>query len=52
MIIGSDDTKGRGKPKLKLNAVVKNDMIGLNLSEYLNLDKAQQCKRIHVADPS
>ena len=34
MIIGSDNTKGRGRLKLTLDAVVKNDMIDLNLGEH------------------
>ena len=52
MIIGSDNTKGRGKPKLTLYTVVKNDMIELNLGEHLALDRVQWRKRIHVADPN
>ena len=39
MIIGSDNTKGSGKPKLTLDAVVKNDMIELHLGEHLALDR-------------
>ena len=42
IIIGSDDTRGRGRMKVTLNAVVKIDiMIGLNLSEHLALNRAQ-----------
>ena len=41
MIIGSNDIRERGRPKLTLDAVVKNDMIGLNLNEHLALDRAQ-----------
>ena len=41
IIIGSDNTEGRGRPKLTLDAVVKNDMIGLNIGEYLALDRVQ-----------
>ena len=48
MIIDSDDTRGRCRSKLTLDVVVKNDMIGLNLSEHL---RAQRPKRIHVAGP-
>ena len=33
-----------------MDAVVKNDIIGLNLSEHLTLDWAQCHKMIHVAD--
>ena len=43
-------TLERGKLKLTLEAVVKKDMLGLNLSEHLTLDRAQWCKMIHVAD--
>ena len=52
MIIGSDDTRGRGRPKLTLDAVVKNDMIGLNFSEHMGFDRAQWHKKIHIADPN
>ena len=38
MIIGSDDTRGRHRLKLTLNAVVKKN-IGLNLTEHLALDR-------------
>ena len=41
-----------GEPKLTLDAVVKNDMIGLNLNEHLAVDRAQWRKRIHVAHPN
>ena len=40
MIIGNDSTRGRGKSKLTLDVVVKNDMIGLNPSEHLVFDRA------------
>ena len=43
MIIDSDITRGRGRVKLTLDAVVKNDMIVLNLREHLALDRAQWC---------
>ena len=51
MIIGTDDTRGRSRLKLTLDAVVKNDMIKLNLSEHLALDRTQWRKKIHVVDP-
>ena len=35
MIIGRDNTRERDRPKLTLDAVIKNDMIGLNFGEYL-----------------
>ena len=38
MIIGSEDTRGRDKPKLILDAVVKYDIIELNLSKHLALN--------------
>ena len=38
MIIDSDNTRGMDRPKLISDAVVKNDVIGLNLNEYLVLD--------------
>ena len=50
--IGYDSTRGRGRPKLILDVVVKNDMIGLNLSEHFALDGTKWHKRIHVADPN
>ena len=50
MIIGNDDIRGRGWPKLTIDAVIKNDMIVLNLNEYLALDRVQWYKKIHVAD--
>ena len=50
MIIGNDNTRMRGRSKLTLNAVVKNDMIELNLDEHLALDRTQWRKKIHVAD--
>ena len=50
MIIGSDGTKGSDRPKLILDAVVKDDTIQLNRSEHLALDRAQWHKRIYVAD--
>ena len=37
MIISNNNTRGRGKLKLILVAVVKKDMIELNLNEYLAL---------------
>ena len=39
MIISSDNTRERGKLKLTLGAIVKKDIIELNLSEYLALDR-------------
>ena len=41
MIIGNNSTRGIGRLKLTLNEVVKKDMIELNLSEHLALDRAQ-----------
>ena len=52
MIIGNDNARGRGRPNLTLDAVVKKDMIGLNLGEHLALDRAQWRKMIHIADPN
>ena len=40
MTIGSDNTIERGGLKLMLDAVLKNDMVELNLSEHLTLDRA------------
>ena len=40
MIISNDITRGRSRAKLKLDAIVKKDMIGLNFSEHLASDKA------------
>ena len=50
IIIGSDNTRWRGRPKLILDAVVKNDIIGSNLGEHLAFDRAQWLKKILVAD--
>ena len=41
MIIGNDNTRGKGRPKFSMDAVLKKDMIELNLSEHLALDRAQ-----------
>ena len=41
MIISSDNTRGRGRLKLTLDVVVKNNIIGLNYSEHLAFDRAQ-----------
>ena len=38
IILDSDNTKGRGRPKLILDVVVKNDKIELNLGDHLALD--------------
>ena len=38
--------------KLTLDVVVKKDMIKLNLSEHLDLDRAQWRKMIHLSDPN
>ena len=52
MIIGSYDTRRRGRPKLTLDTLVENDMIGsdLTLVHIWPLDRAQWRKIIHVAD--
>ena len=52
MIISNDNTRGRSRPKLTLDVVIKEDMIGLNLSEHLAPERAQWYKMIHVADPN
>ena len=52
MVIGSDNTRQRRRPKLTLDAVVRNDMIGLNFGKHLALDRAQWRKMIYVADPN
>ena len=52
MIICNDNTRRRGKLKVTLDAIVSNDMIGLNLSKYLALIRAQLCKIIHIAADS
>ena len=41
MFIGSDDIIGRSRPKLTLEAIVKSDIIGLNLNEHLTTDRIQ-----------
>ena len=41
MIIGSDNTRGRDKPKLILDGIVKQDMIGLSIGEHLALERAE-----------
>ena len=51
MIIGNYGTRW-SRPKLRLDALVKNGVIGLNLNEHLTLDRAQCRKRIYVADPN
>ena len=52
MIISNDNTRRRSRPNLTLDVVVKNDMSGLNLNQYLALDRTQWRKKIHVADPN
>ena len=47
MIIDNDCNRGRGR-----DVIVKNNKIGLNLSEHLALDRVQWRKMIHVADPN
>ena len=39
MSISNDSIRERGRAKLTLDAIVKNDMIGLNFSEHLTFDK-------------
>ena len=50
MIIRSDNIIRKDRPKLTLDAVVKNDMIKLNLVEHLVIDRAQWHKKIHVTN--
>ena len=50
MIIGNDNTRGRGRLKLTLDVIVKNNLIEMNLSKYLALDRIQWRKMIYVAD--
>ena len=52
MIVFNDNTRERGRPKITLDAVVKEDMIGLNISEHLTSHRVQWSKRIDVADPN
>ena len=52
MVIGNDSTWGKSRPKLTLDAVVKKDMMGLNSSDHLALDRAYLHKMIHVAEPN
>ena len=40
MIVGNNNTRGRGRPKLTLDTVVNKNMIGLNFSEHLANDKS------------
>ena len=41
MIIGNDNTRGRGRTNLILDVVVKNDMLGLDFNQYLTIVRAQ-----------
>ena len=50
-IIGSDNTRERDRPKV-FDAVVKMDMIELNIGEHLTFDRVQWHKMIHVANPN
>ena len=52
MIISNNNTRESGRLKLTFDAVVKNNMIGLNLSKYLTFNRARWRKMIHVADPN
>ena len=51
-IIVEGHTRGRGRPKLTLKAVVRKDLRALNITEHEALDRAQWKNRIHVADPN
>ena len=50
-IINIDNIRGKGKPKLALNAIAKKYIIGLSLGEHLTFYRAQQHKKIHVIAP-
>jgi hypothetical protein len=43
--------KGRGRPKITLIEVVKNDMLIKKVTESMTSDRIEWRKRIHVADP-
>ena len=52
MIIDNNNTRGRSSPNLTLDAVIKKDILGLNLSQHLAHNKAQWLKMIHIVDPN
>ncbi|KAI8524936.1 hypothetical protein RHMOL_Rhmol13G0188500 [Rhododendron molle] len=51
MIALGSNAKGRGRPKLTLDAVGCKDLSKVDLCEQVALDRAQWRKRIYVADP-
>ena len=48
----SSNVRGRGRPKLTLDAVIRKDMSLLGLNEQISLERSQWKLRIHVADPN
>ena len=40
MIIDNNNIRRRGRPKLTLNTIIKNDMISLNFDEHLTVNRA------------
>lgn len=53
MLTVGDNTKGRGRPKLTLEAVVRKDLGSLDITEHEALDRSKwKKKQIHVADPN
>ena len=52
MIVLDSRARGRGRPKLTLDAVIRKDLGLLNLSEEFTLDRAQWKNKVHVSDPN
>ena len=44
-------SRGRGRPRLKLESIVNRDMTLLDLTKQVTLDRTKWRRRIHVADP-
>src|SRR5450432_2740227 len=48
----SSNARGRGRPKLTLDVVIRKDMSLLGLNEQISLERSQWKLKIHVADPN
>ncbi|GLS47117.1 hypothetical protein GCM10007884_51210 [Methylobacterium brachythecii] len=51
VLIPDCNTRGRGRPKLTLETLLRKDMMEMNVTEAMAFDRAHWRQRIHVADP-